>query len=122
MRRILLAILAVSVLAGCSSQAVASRPTPTTTITITTLDRTMITKINNDLSMPLDDTQVIALADKTCRDFSYLYTTSAISDYIESFATMNTHNNQGRAGHAIGVMLGWQCQATAQRIITKLGG
>lgn len=108
MKVLIAATLASLVLAGCGGSPQA-KPM---------VDQTMVAKVNADLAMPLSDTQVQDLADKTCRDFSYLYNAVSINNYIEGFAAINTHNGSYKAGHALGVMLGTNCPATASRILT----
>lgn len=78
----------------------------------------MAYRLNQSLAMPISDPEAVALAQKTCRDFSYIYTPDAISDYLVGFAATQTQSHGTEAGRAIGTLLTYQCPATAQRILT----
>jgi len=112
LKAILVASLASLVLAGCGTAGSA----------VPMVDKDMVAKVNADLAISLSDTDVQAMADKTCRDFAHLYTVESINNYINGFAAMNTHNGSYKAGHALGVMLGTNCPATASRILHTIKG
>lgn len=107
MKRVLLSVGVMLTLAGCSQHAEPTIPVNTE----------MVAMVNQYLAMPMSDGEVMSLAAKTCRDFSYIYSHDKVEDYLDGFAATQTQDNHYNAGRAIGTMLGYQCPSTAGKVL-----